>query len=284
MSQFICAVSTASSSNTPAAFVLTEQLTRNGDAEPDYAIRDIGRFGESDAVETIQDLLADEEQYAGHVTVVVMGGQKMADRFGKAGLSVVPVEVGGSGGSNDTLRVTEQTLVDTFEAVYRHRTVEMPNEQEDLSAVLAALYGAMSDDAGADEASPQMAALAREQTTGIPTETVPEDGPKPAVPELSGSSAAVGVAKIGGDEEDRTATVAEAMTGTAPQHGLEDSSNAGTVELGEHRDLALALALSCWYGEFDTDDVPMTDQADETDRDARVREKRRRQAQDKQNR
>ncbi|MEP0547813.1 MAG: hypothetical protein ABJF88_12840 [Rhodothermales bacterium] len=283
MSQFICAVSTAASSNTPAAYVLTEQATRNGDDQPGYYIRDVGHFGDDDPVETIQDLLADEEQYAGRVTVVVMGGQKMADRFGKVGLSAVPVEVGGSGG-DDTLRVTEQTLVDTFEAVYRHRTVEMPNEDEKLSAVLAALYGAMSDDAGATEASPQMEALAREETTGIPTETIPEDGPKPAVPELSGSSAAVGVAKIGGDADDRTATVAEAMTAPPRRHGLEDDSNAGPASLGEHRDLALALALSCWYGEYDADELPMTDQADETARDARVREKRRRQAQDKKNR
>lgn len=282
MSQFICAVSTATS-NAPAAYVLTEQVTRNGADQPDYSIRDLGRFGESDPVETIQDLLADEEQYAGHVTVVVMGGQKMADRFGKGGLSAVPVTVG-SGGNDDTLRVTEQTLVDTFEAVYRHRTVEMPNEQEELSAVLAALYGAMSDDAGADEASPEMEALAREETTGIPTETIPDDGPKPAVPELSGSSAPLSTAKIGGDAEDRTATMAEAVMAPPRRHGLEDDSNAGPVDLGEHRDLALALALSCWYGEFDTDDLPMTDQADETDRDARVREKRRRQAQDKKNR
>ncbi len=283
MSQFICAVSTAASSNTPVAYVLTEQDTRPGEDDPSYFIRDLGRFEANDPVETIQDLLADEEQYTGHVTVVVMGGQKVADRFSKAGLSAVPVQVGGSGG-DDTLRVTEQTLVDTFEAVYRHRTVEMPNEQDELSAVLAALYGAMSDDAGADEASPQMAALAREETTGIPTDTIPEDGPKPAVPELSGSAAPLSTAKIGGDAQDRTATIDEALTVPTRRHGLEDDRNAGPVDLGEHRDLALALALSCWYGEYDSDEVPLTDQADETDRDARVRAKRRRQAQDKQNR
>jgi hypothetical protein len=145
--------------------VLTEQATRHGDEQPSYYVRDLGRFEDQDPVGTIQDLLADEEQYAGHVTLVVMGGQKVADRFAKAGLSAVAVDVGSSGGSSDTLRVTEQTLVDTFEAVYRHRTVEMPNEQDELSAVLAALYIAMSDDAGADEASPQMAALAREVTS-----------------------------------------------------------------------------------------------------------------------
>lgn len=283
MSQFICAVSTAVSSDTPSAYVLTEQATRNGDEEPSYFIRALGRFDDNDSVEAIKDLLADEEQYAGRVTVVVMGGQKVADRFGEAGLSAVPVEVGGTGG-DDTLRVTEQTLVDTFEAVYRHRTVEMPNEQEDVSALLSALYNAMSTDAGAGEASPEMEALAREETTGIPTDTIPEDGPKPDVPELSGSSAALSTAKIGGDASDRTATIDEAATAPTRRHGLEDDSNAGPVELGEHRDLALALALSCWYGEYDTDDLPMTDQADETARDARVRSKRRRQAQDKQNR
>jgi hypothetical protein len=282
MSHFICAVSTTSS-DAPAAYVLAERITSEDDDGADYSIRALSRFDDGDPVDTIKDLLADEEQYAGHATLVVMGGQKVADRFGDAGLSAVPVLVAPNGDS-DTLQVTEQTLVDTFEAVYRHRTVEMPNEQEEVSAVLAALYGAMSDDAGAAEASPEMEALAREETTGIETEMVPEDGPKPAVPELSGSSAPLSTAKIGGDAEDRTARVEEAATATAPRHGLEDDRNAGPADLGEHRDLALALALSCWYGEYDADDIPMTDQSDETARDARVRAKRRRKAQEKQNR
>lgn len=282
MSQFICAVST-SSSDAPVAYALAERATKEGTDEPAYFIRALGRFADGEPEDTIKNLLADEEQYAGRATLVVMGGQRVADRFAGAGLSAVPVRVGPNG-DNDTLHVTEQTLVDTFESVYRHRTVEMPNEKEELSAVLAALYNAMSDDAGADEASPEMEALAREETTGIETDTLPEDGPKPDVPELSGSSTPLSTAKIGGDASDRTATVDEAATATAPRHGLEDDSNAGPVDLGEHRDLALALALSCWYGEFDSDDVPLTDQADETARDARVREKRRRKARDKQNR
>jgi hypothetical protein len=284
MSHFICAVSTSSSDTpaTPAAYVLTECATRPGADAPDYFVRALRRFDEDDPVAAISDLLADEEQYAGHVTLVVMGGQEVADRFSDEGLSAVPVIVGPSGDS-DTLQVTEQTLVDTFQAVYRHRTVEMPNEQEEASAVLAELYNAMSTDAGADEASPRMEALAREETTGKETELIPNDGPKPDVPELSGSSSALSTAKIGGDAEDRTATVDEAATAT-PDRGREDASNAGPADLGEHRDLALALALTCWYNEHDASDVPMTDQADETARDARVRKKRRRKAQEKQNR
>jgi hypothetical protein len=281
MSHFICAVST-SSSDTPAAYVLTERATRPGADAPGYFVRAFRRFDDGDPVATISDLLADEEQYAGHVTLVVMGGQEVADRFGDAGLSAVPVIVGPSGDS-DTLQVTAQTLVDTFASVYRHRTLEMPNEQELASDVLSALYGAMSDDAGAGEASPQMEALAREETTGQETEPIPDDGPNPDVPELSGSSAALSTAKIGGDADDRTATADEAVRAT-PDRGLEDARNAGPADLGEHRDLALALALTCWYGEHDASDVPMTDQSDETARDARVREKRRRKAQDKQNR
>lgn len=281
MSQFICAVSTTSS-DTPAAYVLTERATRPGADAPDYFVRVLRRFDDDDPVAAISDLLADEEQYAGHVTLVVMGGQEVADRFGDEGLSAVPVLVGPNGDS-DTLQVTEQTLVDTFASVYRHRTVEMPNEQELASAVLSTLYGAMSDDAGADEASPRMEALAREETTGQETEPIAADGPKPDVPELSGSSAALSTAKVGGDADDRTATVDEAVTAT-PDRGREDASNAGPADLGEHRDLALALALTCWYSEHDANDVPMTDQADETARDARVREKRRRKAKEKQNR
>lgn len=280
MSHFILAVST--SSDTPAAYALAERTTHPERDEADYSIRTFRRFDGDDPVSAVADLLADEEQYAGRTTLVVMGGQGVADRFGEAGLSAVPVLVGASG-SSDALRATEQTLVDTFEAVYRRRTVEMPNEQEETSAVLSALYAAMSTDAGADEASPQMEALARQETTGETTTPVPADGPSPAVPELSGSSAPLSTAKIGGDADDRTATVDEAATATA-DHGLVDARNAGPADLGEHRDLALALALACWYGEFGTDDVPMTDQADETARDARVREKRRRKAQDKENR
>lgn len=280
MPHFICSISTDASGD-PAAYALTERVSR--DDRPSYHVRTLAHFADTDPVAVIQDLLADEEQYAGRVTIVAMGGQPAADRFAEAGLSAVPVVVG-ERADGDALRVTEQTLVDTFQAVYRHRTVEMPNEREEVSAVLSALYNAMSDDAGADEASPEMEALAREETTGVETETVPEDGPKPDVPELSGSSAALSTAKIGGDAGDRTATVDQAATAPARRHGLEDDSNAGPVELGEHRDLALALALSCWYGEYDADEVPMTDQADETARDARVRARRRRQAQDKQNR
>src|SRR5690554_4785889 len=98
MSRFICAVSTSASSDTPVAFTLTEQTVRDGDEASGYSVRALGRFGDDDPVEAIQDLLADEEQYTGHVTVVVMGGQRMAERFGKAGLSVVPVQLGGSAG------------------------------------------------------------------------------------------------------------------------------------------------------------------------------------------
>ncbi len=274
MAHFICAVST-DSSNAPAAYALTEQLQDGG-----YAVRDLGRLGDS-PVETLQDLLADEEQYAGHVTLVVTGGQPLADRFSKAGLSAVAVRLGGEAGSGET-SVSEQTLVDTFASVYRHRTVEMPNESEEASTAVAALYAAMSDGAGADDASPRMAALAEQETTGVPTETVPADGPKPAVPELSGSSAPLSTAKIGGDEEDRTATLDETRTAPDGRHGRVDDRNAGPADLGAHRDLALALALTCWYGEYDG--LPMTDQADETERAGRVRDKRRRQAEDRANR
>ena len=286
MSHFICSIST-DASGTPTAYALTERGPGRGEPSLSYHVHALNRLDGADLdgadlVEKIQDLLADEEQYAGRVTVVAMGGQRVADRFAKAGLSAVPVTVGDRGG-DAALRTTEQTLVDTFQAVYRHRTVKMPNEREEVSAVLSALYNAMSDDAGADEASPEMEALAREETTGEVTEPIPEDGPKPDVPALSGSSAALSTAKIGGAPGDRTVTEDQAITAT-PHRGLEDSRNAGPVDLGEYRDLALALALSCWYGEYGSDDVPLTDQSDETARDARVRAKRRRKAQDKQNR
>lgn len=281
MPHFICSIST-DVSGTPTAYALTEKAPGRGEASPSYHVRALRRLNGADPVEEIQEALADEKHYAGRVTVVAMGGQRVADRFADAGLSAVPVTVGDRGGDG-ALRTTEQTLVDTFEAVYRHRTVEMPNEREEVSAVLSALYNAMSDDAGAEETSAEMEDLAREETTGEAAEPLPEDGPKPDVPTLSGSSASLSTAKVGGAPGDRTATVEQAVTAT-PARGLEDTRNAGPAALGEHRDLALALALSCWYGEYGADDVPLTDQADETARDARVRAKRRRQARDKQGR
>lgn len=282
MPHFICSIST-DDSETPAAYALTEQAPARDGGRPSYHVRELGRFGDADPVEAIQDLLADEEQYAGNVTVVAMGGQAAADRFAGAGLSAVPVVVDERGDEN-TLRTTEQTLVDTFAAVYRHSTVEMPNALSHASDVLAALYSAMSDDAGANEASPEMEALAREETTGEPTEPIPEDGPNPAVVAQSGGSTALSTARIGGDESDRDATVDEAATAPDRSRGLVDDRNAGPIELGEMRDLALAVALGCWYGEHSADEPPLTDQADETARDARVRERRRRAAREKQNR
>ena len=35
------------------------------------------------------------------------------------------------------------------------------------------------------------------------------------------------------------------------------------MDLGDHEDVALALALAVWYGEASRDSLPQTDQADE---------------------
>ena len=69
MSQFICAVST-SSSDAPAAYVLAERATPEGTDEPAYLIRALGRFAGGEPEDTIKNLLADEEQYAGRATLV----------------------------------------------------------------------------------------------------------------------------------------------------------------------------------------------------------------------
>ena len=285
MPHFICSVSTAS--DAPAAYALTEQVPSRDGGRPSYHLRELGRFGSNDPVDVVQDVLADEAQYAGNVTVVVMGGRQAADRFADVGLSAVPVAVG-ERADGDTLRTSEQTLVDTFASVYRHRAVEMPGTMDHVSDVLAALYNAMSEDAGADEASPEMEALATEETTGEPTEPIPDDGPNPDVIAQSGSSAALSTAQVGGDESDRDATVDEAMTAPDQRRGLVDDRNDGPVDFGadfgEVRDLALAVALACWYGEYSADELPLTDQADETARAERIRERRRRAARDRQNR
>ncbi len=272
MASFICAVSTDGSA--PAAFALVEQTPAADGGRPAYTVRLLDRFGD-DPVEELSDALAGQQQYAGHVTVVTTGGQPVADLFHDGGLSAVAVETRrGSNRDADTTPVSEQVLVDTFEAAYRHSAVEMPGSLDLGSAALAALYGAMGDDAGASEASDRMAALAEAEATGEEVSPVPADGPKPAVVEQSGSEANVSTAVLGGDESDRTAPNVPLTAPEGNSLAQNPADRFESVDLGEDRDVALALALAVWYGEHSADALPTTDQADETARARQIRNAR----------
>lgn len=265
MATFICAVSTSSSGD-PAAYALLEQTMEADMDRPLYVVRRLNRFGDGDPTEALKDLLAGQEHLTGRVTLVVTGGQPVADRFHAAGLSAVPVELGAGGRYADAIPVAPQTVVDTFEAVYRRRRVEVEEGLERVSDALAALYPAMSEDAGAEDASPEIEALAEEEATGVETEAVPEDGPKPDVPERSGSASALGAARVGGDERREDTHPMSTAEEHPERRGLVEhraGDAEASVELGEHRDIALALALACWYGEHVADELPVTDQADE---------------------
>jgi hypothetical protein len=277
MPVFLCAVAT--DGKAPSAYALVEQ---NGDGpERTYAVRELGRFGDRDPVAHLQDLLAASKQYVGRVSVITMGGQPLADRFHEGGLSAVAVQTEAPASRDaDTLIVPEQQLVDTFAALYRDNAVDIPGSLDGASEALAAVYAAMGEDAGADEATEEEEALVASEASGEDVKAPAQDGPKPAVVEQSGGSAAVSTAQIGNtagghrSTKDAPFLVTDEL-GPQRQGRTEGGSQTfGPVELGNHRGEALALGLAVWYGEYSTTDLPMTDQADETGRARAIRQAR----------
>lgn len=273
MATFICAVST--DDREPVAYALVEQAEPTETTRASYVVRDLGRFGENDPADHLKSLLASEPQMVAHSVVVTTGGQPTADRFQKSGLSAVPVETGGGPSRDgDTISVVEQTLVDTFAAVNRRSSMEVPGTLDSGSEAISALYAAMSDDAGAENASEETEALAARQGGDADAEAPPEDGPSPDIVEQTGSASRLSTARIGGDQP-RRGDADSLVTGEvmSERQGLVDdhSRSIEAVELGEHRDVSLALALAVWYGEYVADELPTTDQADEIPRTRRVR-------------
>lgn len=274
MSVFLCAVSTEK--DRPTAYALFEQS--DTEAGRHYSLRDLGHFGDEDPVAHLQNRLAADEQMVGRVTVLTTGGQKAAETLHKGGLTAVAIETEAPRSRDgDTLAVTEQQLVDTFGALYRHTAIQMSGEFDGVSEALAALYVAMSDDAGADEASEEMEALAESELTGETVEAPAAEGPKADVVEQSGSAENTSTAQIGnttgGDRSTKDAKffVPEELGPDRQGRADDRQSEYGRVELGEARATALALALGVWYGEFSTTDLPATDQAGETSRARQVR-------------
>jgi hypothetical protein len=273
MSVFICAVSTEG--RNPTAFSLLEQTPGPAGGRPTYTVRDIGRFGDNDPFSHLRDLLAGGEEMAGQTVIVASGGRPVMERFRDEGISTVPVELGGGASRDgDTLAVTEQTLVDTFQLVYRQSIVDSPGGLDHVSEAIHALYGAMSDDAGADDASESYADVDLASGAGEPDERQGGDV-SPTVVEQTGTAESASTARVGGRQEDRDMLAAgepdvETPAGRVDQRAASEDS----VDLGDQRDVALALALAVWYGEYSATEVPTTNQAGMTPRARGVRRAR----------
>lgn len=242
MAHFIAAV--YNRDRRPAAFALVEQTP--GPGAPVYHVRRLHELGEDGLAHVLNDL-ADHAEYAGQTVVVTTGGQRAADAIHDAGPSAVPVTLTGDGtpGTTDAIPVTPQVLVDTFERLYRENAVEAPGGLDEASSAIAALYRGADLDAAAPERD-------------LPDEQ--DEDAAPAVIEQSGGAAGLSTGVIREDEN------AEMLTGALdrPRRGrLASATGAPAPDLGEHEDVAMALALACWFGEYAADELPVTDQADE---------------------
>lgn len=267
MSAFICAVSTHK--RNPVAFALLEQFPGVGDEKPSYALREIARLATEDPLADLRARLARDEQMAGHTIVLAEGGRPVAKALHDVGLSSVPVEVGAGGASRDgdTLRVTEQALADTFAIVFRQSGFEAMAESELASDAIRALYVAMSEDGGAEDGPDDYDELLDVEGDGQPgAATVAQ----------SGSAEGTSTARVGGDAHDRDMRpMAEGDVATASR-AVAAAGATAEVDLGESRDVAVALGLAVWYGERAADEFPVTDQAGATQRARTVRRARQR--------
>jgi hypothetical protein len=269
MSTFLCAISTHK--RIPVAFALLEQFPGVGDEKPSYSLRAIARLAEDDPLGDLRDRLAREEQMAGHTIVLAEGGRKVANALHEVGLSSVPVEVGSGGASRDgdTVVVTEQALADTFALVFRQSGFESLADSELASEAVRALYVAMSEDGGAEDGPDEYDELLDGEA---------DDAPAAATIAQTGTAEAVSTARVGGEASSRDVRpMAEGEVGSSGRD-VAPAGNPQPVDLGESRDVAVALALAVWFGERSADELPVTDQAGATQRARSVRRARQRAA------
>jgi hypothetical protein len=246
MARFLCAAHAVDGA--PRAYAIVEVL---GDgAAPTYAVRDLRRVTGDDPLRAVLDAIKSEKQYAGQTTLVTSGGQKVADAFHEIGPSAVAVHVGS--GDSDAHDVPAQVLVDTFERLYRDGAVEVPGSLDAASEAIDAMYASADLEAAAPDSDRDAEGDLDDDGT---------DGPGAVVVEQSGSAANTSTevvkAPITADEAS-----AAAVDAREPQARIASATGA-EVDLGDHEDVALALALACWYGEASRDDLPQTDKADE---------------------
>jgi hypothetical protein len=274
MPGYICAISTRG--REPAAYALVEQAREHEARRPMYTIHDIGRFGEGSAIEQLQDLLAGDPVIPGRTVLVVQGGHRVAGGFHDAGMTAVPVETQPPGSRDgDTISVSEQTAIDTFEGMYRRTEVAVRGENELAARAIRALYLVMSDDAGADDIPDHLAAEIPDEVGPPP----PEDDAKPDVIALSGRETSISTAIVADQEHPHDMLPLAVDEAEPRRRGLVDEGPNTTLEvdMGDDHDIAMALALAVWYGEYSADEVPVTDQA-ATSRRARDVRRNRRQA------
>ena len=260
MARFFCAVHAPGA--TPRAFALVEQLP--GDGDPTYAVRDLRALSGGDPTRTLLDVVASEPQYAAQTTFVLTGGQKAVDALHEHGPSGVAVTLlDGNSADADALDVPLQVLVDTFEWLYRTGAVDVPGSLDAASDAVDALYSAADLDAAAPDSDrdPDGDLTGNESETLAGTE-VAGSGPDAVTVEQSGSEANVSTERIEApvtmDEASAAAVDAERRVGR-----VAAATNGPAPDLGEHADVAVALALACWYGETARDELPATDKLDE---------------------
>ena len=260
MARFFCAVHAPDA--TPRAFALVEQIP--GDGDPTYAVRDLRPLSGDDPTGQVLDVVASEPQYAAQTTFVMTGGQEAVDALRERGPSGVAVTLlDDASADTDALDAPLQVLVDTFEWLYRTGAVDVPGSLDAASGAVDAMYAAADLDAAAPDSDrdPDGDLSGGESETLAGTE-VAGSGPKAVEVEQSGSEANVSTETIESpvtlDEASAAAVDAESRTGrvAARTHGE-------TPDLGDHADVAIALALACWYGETARDELPATDKLDE---------------------
>lgn len=244
MPRFICAVHAPEGS--PRSAALVEQTDG-----PAYVVRSLHA---SATPEALRDLLASEPQFVAATMVVTTGGQRGADALHAVGLSASPVRLDvGAGGPGETRRTSLGTLVATFERVYRDGDVTVAGDVDGASDAVAALYAHADLYAAAPDGDRGPSGDLDE--TNLPA----EDGPNEAIIEQSGNAAALSTTVIDGDRPASGALTA----GSGPLGRVAVATSDGAPDLGEHADVATALALAVWFGEATRDRTPLTDQADE---------------------
>ncbi|WP_420454604.1 hypothetical protein [Rubrivirga sp.] len=259
MARFLCAVHAPDAA--PRSYALVEVMA-DGPA-PTYAVRDLRRVSGDAPIQAVLDAVNSEKQYAGQTTVVTSGGQRSADAIHEVGPSAVAVTVGS--GDIDAHDVSAQVLVDTFERLYRAGAVEVPGTLDAATEAIDAIYGSADLEAAAPDsdrnADGDLVDSADGASTTMAGTEVPGSGPSPAVIEQSGSEANVSTEVIEAPITPDEATAA--AVDARESRGRIAADTGAAVDLGDHEDVALALALACWYGEASRDNLPQTDKADE---------------------